>query len=1197
MKNTNGLKEKFIAVFILSFMYYAFFLIANYSVLAIEIGENENKHVSENIENVKEENESLEYDSLKEEKKDKKELENNEVGQNVHLLETSKEISDEDEIKLDEKIKKEVLSRNADSNGDGILSKAELRSYNLKYFSIDVNNENLDLKGIEYLENIEHLSINNIKENMDFSVLKNLKNLEYLYISGNFWELSSLKELNQVKTMSFGFYSKNNEIIDFSKLGELLNVERISINGSGAKDLSPLGKLKNLKSIDIQSNDVIDFEQIRNISTLESFSTLNSEIKNFDKIIQLKNLKELDLSNVRGYKIKMIENLTGLEKLYLHGCIDEETIDFRKLKNLKNLSLSFNRYDNSSTEPIYFEGMQKLEDIYINSYDNNTIVDFKGVDKLNKLKEIRIDGDILTNTKNIGNISKIPNLELLRVYTEDYRKINVNIKELVNPNLRKIEIYGKIEDISPLTKLKNLEEVTLNNSALSEIDIEKYLNDLEKINVEKKLKIEGTLDEDIGPILCGQTKTVDISQNALIRRFLSKDSSLYNSDKLTINSNNNSLEKSEINRDNYKVNIKAKEFGNQKYSLTIERSADYYNTSKVSFKINYNLNWVNKISADDKTEISIPDKNLKTVLLEMHDIDKDKKITKNDMINIEELDITDKSIVSLEGLQYAENLNSLYAAHNEINDLEPLRNLTKLYSIVLNCNKISSIDPLRNVGGWGALSNNYIEDITPLENGSRYTNIDLCGNYIDVSEGTQNRKMIEKNEDSSFFVRFLKISQKYNSPKERDEKLNIKENMKKKLIDYGVDTNDDKIITKGEMNDFNCGEMSREGSMFKSCKIDLSNLGLEDKDIDCLKYLNCITELDLSGNNLTDVSPLKYIGSLSKLNLKNNKINLETLKELDAVIDLDLSYNNLEDISKIANLDYLGPWFGWFAGGVGGRETTINLSHNNIQDISVLNKINSIFLIDLSYNQISDISAIENFDFSLPYDDEELENEPFTIDLSYNYIKAGDKKAEKIVDLFGKKNAIVNTSNQYIKLTDEKSKVQISTIGDITVEISVKDISKQSKEYKTVAPKLDGKEVLYAANISIVDGEYNGKIAVTIPVDSKFNGYQVKVLHQKNNGSIEEFSKVVSKGKVNVEVDELSPFFVTYDKNQIFLGDVNKDGKITLADYTKILAHVKKTKILTEEEQALADVNQDGKVTLADYTKVLAHVKKTKLLD
>ena len=73
--------------------------------------------------------------------------------------------------------------------------------------------------------------------------------------------------------------------------------------------------------------------------------------------------------------------------------------------------------------------------------------------------------------------------------------------------------------------------------------------------------------------------------------------------------------------------------------------------------------------------------------------------------------------------------------------------------------------------------------------------------------------------------------------------------------------------------------------------------------------------------------------------------------------------------------------------------------------------------------------------------------------------------------------------------------------------------------------------------------------------------------------------------------------FNPIEQYDIKLGDVNKDGKITLADYTKILAHVKKTKLLTEEEQRRADVNQDGKVTLADYTKVLAHVKKTKMLE
>lgn len=62
------------------------------------------------------------------------------------------------------------------------------------------------------------------------------------------------------------------------------------------------------------------------------------------------------------------------------------------------------------------------------------------------------------------------------------------------------------------------------------------------------------------------------------------------------------------------------------------------------------------------------------------------------------------------------------------------------------------------------------------------------------------------------------------------------------------------------------------------------------------------------------------------------------------------------------------------------------------------------------------------------------------------------------------------------------------------------------------------------------------------------------------------------------------------------LGDVNMDGKVNLIDYTKILAHVKKTSPLTGKSLSIADVNKDGKVNLIDYTKVLAHVKKTSLL-
>ena len=68
------------------------------------------------------------------------------------------------------------------------------------------------------------------------------------------------------------------------------------------------------------------------------------------------------------------------------------------------------------------------------------------------------------------------------------------------------------------------------------------------------------------------------------------------------------------------------------------------------------------------------------------------------------------------------------------------------------------------------------------------------------------------------------------------------------------------------------------------------------------------------------------------------------------------------------------------------------------------------------------------------------------------------------------------------------------------------------------------------------------------------------------------------------------------DEEPYLIGDINGDDKVTLLDYGLVLAHVKRTKLLTGEQLQRADVNGDNKVSLLDYGLILAHVKRTKLL-
>ena len=69
--------------------------------------------------------------------------------------------------------------------------------------------------------------------------------------------------------------------------------------------------------------------------------------------------------------------------------------------------------------------------------------------------------------------------------------------------------------------------------------------------------------------------------------------------------------------------------------------------------------------------------------------------------------------------------------------------------------------------------------------------------------------------------------------------------------------------------------------------------------------------------------------------------------------------------------------------------------------------------------------------------------------------------------------------------------------------------------------------------------------------------------------------------------------WIAVEQTEVLLGDVTGDLKVTAADYSRLLAHVKKVNLITDEATLkAADVTGDGKVTAADYSRLLAHVKK-----
>ena len=108
-------------------------------------------------------------------------------------------------------------------------------------------------------------------------------------------------------------------------------------------------------------------------------------------------------------------------------------------------------------------------------------------------------------------------------------------------------------------------------------------------------------------------------------------------------------------------------------------------------------------------------------------------ITEADMLRLVEIHYGyEQGITSLEGLQYAKNLEIAAINHNQISDLTPLAGLTKLNWLVLTVNRITSVEPLRGLVNLDKLyiDHNQIANVGPLLALVKLTSLDLGVNLI-----------------------------------------------------------------------------------------------------------------------------------------------------------------------------------------------------------------------------------------------------------------------------------------------------------------------------------------------------------------------------------------------------------------------------------------------------------------------------------
>ena len=315
--------------------------------------------------------------------------------------------------------------------------------------------------------------------------------------------------------------------------------------------------------------------------------------------------------------------------------------------------------------------------------------------------------------------------------------------------------------------------------------------------------------------------------------------------------------------------------------------------------------------------VNIPDTNLREAIAEALGKAPNARVTRDEIATLTHLNVINREISDLTGLEHAKNLDRIELNHNLISDISPLAGLIRLRVIELEDNAISDISPLKGLVNLDGLHipDNLISDLSPLKGliNLRWTN--LGHNAID---------------DLSPLSGLIKL-----------EWIALTENPLADLSPLAGLINLQNYHSWGTpiLN------LSALADLPKLRQINVC--GGEISDISPLARATGLKELYLVNNDISDISALKGLTGLKRLSLKHNEVSdLSPLEALSNLTWVELHDNAISDVSPLAGLNNL---------------TWLDLSQNVITDVSSLASLRSLTWMGLTNNAIADVSSFERF--------------------------------------------------------------------------------------------------------------------------------------------------------------------------------------------------------------------------------------------
>ncbi|MFI0429068.1 T9SS type A sorting domain-containing protein [Mariniflexile sp. HMF6888] len=586
----------------------------------------------------------------------------------------------------------------------------------------------------------------------------------------------------------------------------------------------------NVTNLDVRSKD------ISNLTGIESFTGLISLNITFNQINQLN-----------------VTNNTKLKELYC-AFNDLESLDLNKNTALTYLDCGFNKLDvldvqNNTALTVLYADHNNLVDLNVKNGNNVNFINFDVTNNTN-LKCIEVDNAVYS-------LANWLNKDTTSSYDCDGNSGSQDLTHVPDNNFEQALIalgYDTVlDDYVTTANISKVTSLDVSDKSINDLTGIEAFTALTSLNCRKNnlsvLDLSNNLSLTYLNCSLNSISSLDVSKNVLLTNLICFYNNLVT---LDVKNGNN------INFTNfdarYNTNLKCIQVDNATYSNTnwLRKEAG------AIFSVNCN--------GDSSPGLTyVPDNNFEQALIALgYDTILDDYVTTANINKVTVLDVSDKSINDLTGIEAFTALTSLNCRKNNLSVLDLSNNLSLTY---LNCslNSISSLDVSKNVLLTNLICfyNNLVTLDVKNGNNINFTDFDARYNTnlkcIQVDNATySNTNWLKKEADAIFSVNC-------NGDSSPELTYVPDNNFEQALIALGYDTIlDDYVAT------INISSVEF---------LDVANRGI--KDLTGIEAFSSLTTLDCSKN------------SLSSLDLSNNLSLIDLKCSVNSLTNLDLSKNVL----------------------------------------------------------------------------------------------------------------------------------------------------------------------------------------------------------------------------------------------------------------------------------------------------------------